>query len=90
MGALTHVLLQVLEDPKAGIAWTSGEGQLYCVSKGFMSLLGYSFHDLRRNIQAIGMALDCSCVIALTPSLLCDVADKCAHTVITCRCQRRA
>lgn len=48
------VSLQVHEDPNAGIAWTSGAGQLYCVSKGFLALLGYSFQDLKRSIQAIG------------------------------------
>ena len=48
------VSMQVHEDPKAGIAWTSGEGQLYCVNKGFMALLGYSYQDLKRSIQAIG------------------------------------
>ncbi|DBA94392.1 TPA: hypothetical protein ACH3X1_001997 [Trebouxia sp. C0004] len=50
----TGVFHEVQEDPRAGIAWVSGEGQLYCVSKGFMALLGYSFHDMRRNIQSIG------------------------------------
>ena len=48
--------MQVQEDPRAGIAWVSGEGQLYCVSKGFMALLGYSFRDMQRKIQAIGEA----------------------------------
>ena len=48
--------IQVQEDPRAGIAWVSGEGQLYCVSKGFMALLGYSFRDMQRKIQAIGEA----------------------------------
>ncbi len=47
-------IFQVQEDPRAGIAWVSGEGQLYCVSKGFMALLGYSFQDMRKTIQSIG------------------------------------
>lgn len=51
---MLSLTVQVQEDPRAGIAWVSGEGQLYCVSKGFMALMGYSFHDMRRNIQSIG------------------------------------
>ncbi|KAL0024133.1 hypothetical protein WJX77_000863 [Trebouxia sp. C0004] len=51
--SLQDSVFGVQEDPRAGIAWVSGEGQLYCVSKGFMALLGYSFHDMRRNIQSI-------------------------------------
>ena len=51
---MSQVCLQTQEDPRAGIAWVSGEGQVYCVSKGFMTLMGYSFQDLRRNIQSIG------------------------------------
>ena len=50
-------IFQVHEDPRAGIAWVSGEGQLYCVSKGFMALLGYSFQDMRTTIQSIGGSL---------------------------------
>ena len=45
---------QVQEDPHASIAWVSGEGQLYCVSKGFMALMGYAFHDMRISIQTLG------------------------------------
>ncbi len=54
---LTLGIFQVQEDPRAGIAWVSGEGQLYCVSKGFMALLGYSFQDMRKTIQSIGGSL---------------------------------
>ena len=46
--------MQVSEDPHAGIAWVSGEGQMYCISQGFAALLGYSFQDLRRNLQSLG------------------------------------
>ena len=58
--AMNHVCpvvvcnMQVSEDPHAGIAWVSGEGQVYCISQGFAALLGYSFQDLRHNLQSLG------------------------------------
>lgn len=70
--------LQVAEDPHAGIAWVSGEGQVYCISKGFAALLGYTFQDLRRNIQTLGQ----SC----TTGLAVWTAPCCACNMYHCRC----